>query len=79
MLRPADFELAGRVAEPDGEGFAGGSACGDRVRITLSLGAGGEIKLGGRAAAEQRLRLRMEGVTFAGKRIDLTQHQHVFE
>jgi len=43
------------------------------------LGAGGEIKLAGRAAAEQRLRLRMEGVTFVGKRIDLTLHQHVFE
>lgn len=43
------------------------------------LGAGGEIKLAGRAAAEQRLRLKMEGVTFAGKRIDLTRHQHVFE
>jgi methylated-DNA-protein-cysteine methyltransferase-like protein len=43
------------------------------------LGAGGEIKLSGRSAAEQRLRLRMEGVTFAGKRIDLTRHQHVFE
>jgi methylated-DNA-protein-cysteine methyltransferase-like protein len=43
------------------------------------LGAGGEIKLSGRAAAEQRLRLRMEGVTFAGKRIDLTRHQHIFD
>ena len=43
------------------------------------LGAGGEIKLAGRAAAEQRLRLRMEGVTFVGKRIDLSRHQHVFE
>jgi methylated-DNA-protein-cysteine methyltransferase related protein len=43
------------------------------------LGAGGEIKLAGRAAAEQKLRLRMEGVTFSGKRIDLTRHQHVFE
>ncbi len=43
------------------------------------LGAGGEIKLGGRAAAEQRLRLKIEGVTLAGKRIDLTRHQHVFE
>ena len=40
MLRQDDFELAGRVPEPDGEGFAGGSACGDRVRITLALGAG---------------------------------------
>ena len=42
-------------------------------------GAGGEIKLAGPAAAEQRLRLRMEGVTFVGKRIDLNLHQHVFE
>jgi methylated-DNA-protein-cysteine methyltransferase-like protein len=43
------------------------------------LGAGGEIKLVGPAAAEQRLRLRMEGVTFVGKRVDLNRHQHVFE
>ena len=43
------------------------------------LGAGGEIKLAGSAAAEQRLRLRMEGVTFVGKRIDLNLHRHVFE
>src|SRR5512140_2253521 len=34
------------------------------------LGAGGEIKLTGRAGAEQRLRLKMEGVTFVGKRVD---------
>lgn len=43
------------------------------------LGAGGELKLPGRAAAEQRLRLRMEGVKFTGKRVDLNLHQHVFE
>src|ERR1700692_1318487 len=43
------------------------------------LGAGGEIKLAGRAAAEQRLRLRMEGVKFVGKRVDLNLHQHAFE
>ena len=43
------------------------------------LGSGGEIKLGGRAAAEQKLRLKMEGVTFASKRVDLTRHQHFFE
>jgi len=43
------------------------------------LGAGGEIKLVGRSAAEQKLRLRMEGVTFAGKRVDLKRHQHAFE
>ena len=43
------------------------------------LGAGGEIKLPGRAAAEQKLRLKMEGVTFRGKRVDLKLHQHAFE
>jgi methylated-DNA-protein-cysteine methyltransferase-like protein len=43
------------------------------------LGAGGEIKLTGSAAAEQRLRLRMEGVTFTGKRVNLDLHQHVFD
>jgi methylated-DNA-protein-cysteine methyltransferase-like protein len=43
------------------------------------LGAGGEIKLGGPAAAEQRLRLRMEHVTFVGKRVDLELHRHLFE
>ena len=43
------------------------------------LGAGGEIKLVGRAAAEQKLRLRMEGVAFLGKHVDLKLHQHAFE
>jgi methylated-DNA-protein-cysteine methyltransferase-like protein len=42
------------------------------------LGAGGEIKLLGRSAAEQKLRLRMEGVRFIGKRVDLKLHQHEF-
>jgi methylated-DNA-protein-cysteine methyltransferase related protein len=35
------------------------------------LGAGGEIKLRGDAATEQRARLRMEGVKFRGKRVDM--------
>lgn len=44
------------------------------------VGAGGEIKVAGRgAAAEQRLRLKMEGVTFVGKRVDLSRCQHVFD
>ena len=42
------------------------------------VGATGEIKLRFEAAAEQRLRLRMEGVTFRGKRVDLQLHQHAF-
>lgn len=43
------------------------------------VGAGGEIKVAGPSAAEQRLRLKMEGVIFIGKRVDLSRHQHVFD
>ncbi|MDX6619140.1 MAG: tRNA-uridine 2-sulfurtransferase [Gaiellales bacterium] len=45
MLRPDDFASAGRVPEPAGEGFAGagGSGCGDRVRITVALDDAGTI------------------------------------
>lgn len=42
------------------------------------VGSGGEIKLRLAAAAEQRLRLTMEGVTFRGKRVDMARHQHEF-
>lgn len=42
------------------------------------LGAGGEIKLRGEAALEQRFRLEMEGVTFRGRRVDLDRHQFQF-
>jgi methylated-DNA-protein-cysteine methyltransferase-like protein len=40
------------------------------------VGAGGEIKLRGDAAAEQRLRLKMEGVKFRGKRVDMVVYEH---
>ena len=40
------------------------------------VGAGGEIKLRGEAAAEQRLRLTMEGVRFRGKRVDMEIYEH---
>jgi methylated-DNA-protein-cysteine methyltransferase related protein len=40
------------------------------------VGAGGEIKLRGEAAAEQRLRLTMEGVKFRGKRVNMEIHEH---
>ena len=45
MLRPEDFAHAGRVPEPGGEGFAGagGSGCGDRVRITIALDESGTV------------------------------------
>jgi methylated-DNA-protein-cysteine methyltransferase-like protein len=42
------------------------------------VGAGGEIKLRGHRALDQRLRLEMEGVRFRGKRVDLDAHQFVF-
>jgi methylated-DNA-protein-cysteine methyltransferase-like protein len=40
------------------------------------VGAGGEIKLRGEAAAEQRLRLTMEGVKFRGKRVNMELYEH---
>jgi methylated-DNA-protein-cysteine methyltransferase related protein len=40
------------------------------------IGAGGEIKLRGEAAAEQRLRLSIEGVKFRGKRINMQLYEH---
>ncbi|QNI37442.1 MGMT family protein [Edaphobacter albus] len=40
------------------------------------VGAGGEIKLRGEAAAEQRLRLEIEGVKFRGRRIDMKIYEH---
>ncbi len=43
------------------------------------LGAGGEIKLPGEAAREQRARLKLEGVRFKGDRVDMDQHEHIFK
>ncbi len=42
------------------------------------VGAGGAIKLTGENGAEQRFRLRMEGVTFRGVRVDMKQHEFRF-
>jgi methylated-DNA-protein-cysteine methyltransferase related protein len=39
------------------------------------LGAGGEIKLRGESALEQRLRLQAEGVVFRGRRVDMKRHE----
>lgn len=50
----------------------------DRLPWQRVIGSGGEIKLRFEAAAEQRLRLRMEGVTFKGKKVNLELHQHIF-
>ena len=40
------------------------------------LGARGEIKLRDEAAKEQRARLKMEGVKFRGKLVDMEQFEH---
>src|ERR1022692_5299908 len=42
------------------------------------VGSGGAIKLTGENAAEQKFRLRMEGVTFRGARVDMKQHEYKF-
>jgi methylated-DNA-protein-cysteine methyltransferase-like protein len=42
------------------------------------LGAGGEIKLRGDSAIEQRFRLESEGVTFRGRRVDMKKHEFKF-
>jgi len=40
------------------------------------VGAGGEIKLRGAAAHEQRARLALEGVRFDGKRVDMENFEY---
>lgn len=39
------------------------------------LGSGGEIKLRGDSAMEQRFRLEAEGVRFRGKKVDMKAHE----
>jgi len=43
------------------------------------LGAGGEIKLRGDSAMEQRLRLEAEGVRFRGRKVDMKQCEFKFK
>src|SRR6202521_5763435 len=42
------------------------------------VGAGGEIKLRGDSAIEQRLRLEAEGVAFRGRRVDMKRFEFQF-
>jgi methylated-DNA-protein-cysteine methyltransferase-like protein len=42
------------------------------------LGAGGEIKLRGDSAIEQRLRLEAEGIRFRGRKVDMKQCEYKF-
>ncbi|SNS35344.1 methylated-DNA-protein-cysteine methyltransferase related protein [Granulicella rosea] len=48
----------------------------DRLPWHRVLGAGGEIKLRDDAALEQQARLKLEGVTFSGKRVDMDRFEH---
>jgi methylated-DNA-protein-cysteine methyltransferase related protein len=43
------------------------------------VGVGGEIKLRGAAAYEQRARLKLEGVQFSGKRVDMERFTHLLK
>ena len=43
------------------------------------LGAGGQIKLRGESALEQRFRLEAEGVRFRGKKVDMKEHEFKFK
>ena len=43
------------------------------------VGSGGAIKLPGENGAEQRFRLRMEGVAFRGMRVDMKKHEFKFK
>ncbi len=42
------------------------------------LGAGGEIKLRGDSAFEQKFRLQSENVTFRGRRVNMKEHEYKF-
>ncbi len=42
------------------------------------LGSGGEIKLRGDSALEQRFRLEAEGVRFRGKKVNMKAHEFRF-
>jgi methylated-DNA-protein-cysteine methyltransferase related protein len=42
------------------------------------LGAGGEIKLRGDFAFEQKFRLESEGVTFRGRKVNMKEHEFRF-
>jgi methylated-DNA-protein-cysteine methyltransferase-like protein len=71
IARAAGFPGAARfVARVLGRGFG--------LPWQRVLGAGGEIKLRGDNAMEQRFRLEAEGVRFRGKRVDMKQCEYQF-
>ena len=67
----AGYPLYHRAVAKLLRGLGGGKVPWQRI-----VGAGGEIKLRGDAAQEQRLRLEMEGVKFRGKRVNMELCEH---
>lgn len=51
----------------------------DRLPWHRIVGASGDIRLHGDGAAEQHIRLEMEGVSFRGDRVDLSRHLHTLK
>jgi len=51
---------------------------GENVPWHRVIGAGGRIRLTGESGFEQRLRLRSEGITLAGDKVDLTRYGYRF-
>jgi methylated-DNA-protein-cysteine methyltransferase-like protein len=52
---------------------------GDALPWHRVIGSGGVLKTSAESKFDQRLRLEMEGVHFRGARVDMRQHQNVFE
>ena len=74
------YGAVARAAGLPRRGAAGRTGAASRLRVALAagLGAGGEIKLRGDSAIEQRLRLEAEGVRFRGRKVDMKQCEFKF-
>jgi methylated-DNA-protein-cysteine methyltransferase-like protein len=82
-IPPGKVSTYGAVARAAGyPGGARRTAAAVRAAVGVPwqrvLGAGGEIKLRGDSAFEQRFRLQSEGVTFRGKRVNMGLHEFKF-
>ena len=73
-------DVAGAIALPCSPRFVGGALRRAHPALGLPwhrvLAAGGRIALPGQAGQEQRLRLKAEGVQFAGARVRMDLHRY---
>jgi methylated-DNA-protein-cysteine methyltransferase-like protein len=73
-------DVAGAIALPCSPRFVGGALGRAHPALGLPwhrvLAAGGRIALPGHAGEEQRLRLKAEGVQFAGARVRMDLHHY---